>query len=283
MVEVLVAAKAAAASTPAAVSATKTVSLALPIMNLLSTNGIHECLRVTETSSSHPGPPIAPGEPRVATLVPGSHRFRPTAPHRAWRWPSRAAGAASPTFCLESDSCAWIESNRRRAQPAVTGNSAERRKERRDRERQRERKPGNPKPYSKGISAQDEPGLVAESAGPASSPPALAPLRSDGRGLHLCRRVQDPRSRRAQARPHRGDDDVAGLVAGRLRPLRAALHPDVVACGGHVPHRRRPGRWRQWRSALRAAQQLARQREPRQGAPVALADQAEVRPEDLLG
>ena len=37
------------------------------------------------------------------------------------------------------------------------------------------------------------------------------------------------------------------------------------------------------RPALRPAQQLARQREPRQGAPVALADQAEVRPEDLLG
>ena len=36
-------------------------------------------------------------------------------------------------------------------------------------------------------------------------------------------------------------------------------------------------------AALRAAQQLARQREPRQGAPAALADQAEVRPEDLVG
>ena len=36
-------------------------------------------------------------------------------------------------------------------------------------------------------------------------------------------------------------------------------------------------------AALRAAQQLARQREPRQGAPAALAGQAEVRPEDLLG
>ena len=37
------------------------------------------------------------------------------------------------------------------------------------------------------------------------------------------------------------------------------------------------------RAALRPPQQLARQREPRQGAPAALADQAEVRPEDLLG
>ena len=37
------------------------------------------------------------------------------------------------------------------------------------------------------------------------------------------------------------------------------------------------------RPALRAPQQLARQRQPRQGPPAALADQAEVRPEDLLG
>ena len=36
-------------------------------------------------------------------------------------------------------------------------------------------------------------------------------------------------------------------------------------------------------AALRAPQQLARQREPRQGAPAAVADQAEVRPEDLVG
>ena len=35
--------------------------------------------------------------------------------------------------------------------------------------------------------------------------------------------------------------------------------------------------------ALCAARQLARQRQPRQGAPAALADQAEVRPEDLVG
>ena len=36
-------------------------------------------------------------------------------------------------------------------------------------------------------------------------------------------------------------------------------------------------------AALRAAQQLAGQRQPRQGAPAALADQAEVRPEDFVG
>jgi catalase-peroxidase len=76
---------------------------------------------------------------------------------------------------------------------------------------------------------------------------------------------------------------IAGVVAGRLRPLRPALHPHDVACRRHVPHRRRPRRWRRRPAALRAPQQLARQRQPRQGAPAALADQEEVRPEDLLG
>ena len=51
-------------------------------------------------------------------------------------------------------------------------------------------------------------------------------VQSDGRGLRLRRRVQDPRPRGAQAGRHRGDDHLAGLVAGRLRPLRAVLHPD---------------------------------------------------------
>ncbi len=77
--------------------------------------------------------------------------------------------------------------------------------------------------------------------------------------------------------------DFAGLVAGRLRPLWRALHPHGVAQRRHLPHRRRPRRRRRRTAALRAAQQLARQREPRQGAPAAVADQAEIRPEDLLG
>ena len=76
---------------------------------------------------------------------------------------------------------------------------------------------------------------------------------------------------------------VAGLVAGGLRPLRTALHPDGVAQCGHLPHPRRPRRRRVGHAALCAARQLARQRQPRQGAPAALADQTEVRPEDLVG
>ena len=80
-----------------------------------------------------------------------------------------------------------------------------------------------------------------------------------------------------------GDDQLAGLVAGRLRSLRRAVHPDELARRRHLPHRGRPRRRRRRRPAVRAAQQLARQRQPRQGAPAALAGQAEVRPEDLVG
>ena len=78
-------------------------------------------------------------------------------------------------------------------------------------------------------------------------------------------------------------DDLAGLVAGRLRPLRPVHDPDGVAQRRHVPHQRRPRRRRRRPAALRAAQQLARQREPRQGPPPAVAGQAEVRPDALVG
>ena len=54
--------------------------------------------------------------------------------------------------------------------------------------------------------------------------------------------------------------------------IRMAWHS-----AGHVSHRRRPRRRRRRPAALRAAQQLARQRQPRQGAPAAVADQAEIR------
>ncbi len=113
--------------------------------------------------------------------------------------------------------------------------------------------------------------------------PALVEVRPDGRRLRLRRGIQEPRPRGRQEGPARADDRLAGLVAGRLRPLRAALHPHGVAQRRHLSHRRRPRRRRPRPAALRAAQQLARQRQPRQGAPAALADQAEVRPQDLLG
>ena len=93
----------------------------------------------------------------------------------------------------------------------------------------------------------------------------------------------DPRRRRAQGGPARGHAHLAGLVAGGLGPLRPAVHPDELARGRHLPHGRRPRRRRRGRSALRPAQQLARQRQPRQGPSPAAAGQAEVRPLDLLG
>ena len=123
-------------------------------------------------------------------------------------------------------------------------------------------------------------------AGPAQpEDPRQEPRRGQParRGVQLRRGVQDPRPRRGQA-GHRGRaDDLAGLVAGRLRPLRPVHDPDGVAQRGHVPHQRRP-RWRGGRpAALRADQQLAGQREPGQGPPAAVAGQAEVRPGALVG
>src|SRR3954451_7455695 len=58
------------------------------------------------------------------------------------------------------------------------------RPERQDRvrEHQRERESRDPEPYSGAIeAAADEPGLVAEPAGPVGPPPARAPTQSDGR------------------------------------------------------------------------------------------------------
>ena len=110
--------------------------------------------------------------------------------------------------------------------------------------------------------------------------PQATPL---ARRLRLRRGLRRPRRRGAEAGHHRRDDDVAGLVARRLRPLRPALHPPDLARRRHLPHRRRPRRRRRGRAALRPAQQLARQRQPRQGPPPAVARQAEVRPADLVG
>ncbi len=79
------------------------------------------------------------------------------------------------------------------------------------------------------------------------------------------------------------DDRQPALVAGRLRPLRPLLHPHGLAQRRHLSHRRRPRRRLVGHAALRPAQLLAGQRQSRQGAPPALADQAEIRPQVELG
>ena len=124
---------------------------------------------------------------------------------------------------------------------------------------------------------------MAEPVQPEAAAPEPARRRSDGEGVQLRRGVQDRRSRCPEEGHRGGDDDLTGLVARRLRPLRSALHPHGVACGGHLSHLRRPRRRRRRRAALRAAQQLARQRQPGQGTPAAVADQAEVRPQGVVG
>ena len=137
--------------------------------------------------------------------------------------------------------------------------------------------------HSPGRWRHSEPTLVAEPVEPADPPPEPPPGRSQRRGVRLRRGVQEPRLRSPGEGRRCADDPVAGLVASRLRPLWTVLHTDDVARRRYVPHRRRPWRRRCRQPALRPPRQLARQREPRQGAPAALADQAEVRPEDLVG
>jgi len=48
------------------------------------------------------------------------------------------------------------------------------------------------------------------------------------------------------------DDRLAGLVAGRLRPLRRVVHSYGVAQRGHVPHPRRARRCGRGAAAIRS-------------------------------
>ena len=128
-----------------------------------------------------------------------------------------------------------------------------------------------------------EPRLVAHLAGHRLAAPQFVAVRPDGRRFRLREGIQEPELQGADQGPACPDDGLAGLLAGRLRPLRRPDDPPRLARRRHLPHHRRPRRRGRRTAAFRAAQQLAGQREPRQGAPPALADQAEVRPQDLLG
>ena len=77
--------------------------------------------------------------------------------------------------------------------------------------------------------------------------------------------------------------DSQDVVAGGLGPLRRPDDPHGLARRRHLPHRGRPRRRRDRQPALRPAQFLAGQRQSRQGAPPAVADQEEVRQPDQLG
>ena len=129
------------------------------------------------------------------------------------------------------------------------------------------------------VRRQVEPRLVAQSAEPQD--PAAG--GSDGEGLQLRQGVQEPGPVGGEEGSRGGDDRLAGLVAGGLWPLRPPVHSHGVARRRHVPHPRRPRRRRVGPAAVPAPQRLARQREPRQGAPALVADQAEVRSEDFVG
>ena len=68
-----------------------------------------------------------------------------------------------------------------------------------------------------------------------------------------------------------------------MRPLRPLHDPHGLARRRHLPHRRRAWRRQQRPAAIRSAQQLAGQRQSRQGPAAAVADQAEIREEHQLG
>src|SRR6266849_1612734 len=74
-----------------------------------------------------------------------------------------------------------------------------------------------------------EPRLVAQSAEPQDPAPALAPVRSNGQGLHLRHRVQEPRPGGGEEGSLSADDRLAGLVAGGLRSLRTFVHSHGMA------------------------------------------------------
>ena len=79
-----------------------------------------------------------------------------------------------------------------------------------------------------------------------------------GKDVRLRQGVQEPRPQRRDQGPACLDDGLAGVVAGRLRPLRRPDDPHGVAQRGHLPHHRRPRRRRRRPAALRAAQLAGR-------------------------
>src|SRR6202521_601177 len=71
--------------------------------------------------------------------------------------------------------------------------------------------------------------LLVESAEPEDPSQELAPVRSNGKGVQLRGRVQEPRPGCRDQGPACPDEGLAGLVAGRLWPLWATVHSYGVA------------------------------------------------------
>ena len=125
--------------------------------------------------------------------------------------------------------------------------------------------------------------MVAREAQPRDTTPTRLQVQPHGDGFRLQGGVRGDRLRGAQGRPARSHDRQPRLVARGLRPLRPLLHQDDLARGGHLQDRRRPWRRRHGGTEIRAPQQLAGQRQPRQGQEAPLADQEEVRQPHKLG
>jgi len=139
-----------------------------------------------------------------------------------------------------------------------------------------------PRPSARSITspaAHVEPRLVAESAEAQHPAPALAPVRSmaalqlreEFRSLDLAAVKKDLRALMT-------DSQTGGRDFGHYGPCSS----HGMAQRRHLPHRRRSRRRGPWQPTLRAPQQLA-DNVNLDRAPAAVADQAEVRPEDLLG
>ena len=143
--------------------------------------------------------------------------------------------------------------------------------------------PDRARPCRAPDAGRSQSGVVAEEAQPEDSRQESARRQSARSRLRLRQGVRGARSRCAQGRYRDDADDLAAVVAGGFRPLWPVHDPYGVARRRDLPGRRRTRRRGRRAAALRPAQQLARQRQPRQGAPPAVAGQGEIRPVDLVG
>ena len=134
-----------------------------------------------------------------------------------------------------------------------------------------------------GPARQTEPRLVAQAAEPAGPPPKLPACQSDGSCVQLRQGFPESGPQRRHQGSARVDDGLPGVVAGGLWSLRTPVHPHGLAQRRNLSRRRRTRRRRIRPAAFCTAQQLARQCESRQGPPLGVADQTEVRQPDLMG